>query len=112
MNPLLQSHIGHPPLIGASKCFFSVPYSCSTLHLSRQFIPSLYHWGVRRIGNTGNHGKVGVKRKWWVLAYPPYSPQGNGKQSPRVEPFKQGDRPPDVEENPRSWYRQRLGGQA
>ena len=33
----------------------------------------------------GNHGKVGVKRKCWVLAQPPYSLQGNGKHSPRLE---------------------------
>ena len=26
--------------------------------------------------------------------------------------WKQGDRPPDAEENPGSWYRQKLGGQA
>ena len=37
----------------------------------------LYRWGIRRRGKTGNHGKVEVKRKWWVLAHPPYSPQGN-----------------------------------
>ena len=30
----------------------------------------------------------------------PYSLQGNGRQSPRVEPFKQGDRPLEAEENP------------
>ena len=40
-----------------------------------------------------------MKRKWWVLAQPPYSPQGNRRHSPRVEPFKQGNRPPDVEGN-------------
>ena len=49
--------------------------------------------------------------KWWVLAQPPYSPKGSGRHSPRVEPFNQGDRPPDAE-NPWSQYRQRLGGQA
>ena len=68
--------------------------------------------GVRRRGKTGIHGKVGVKRKWWVLAELPYSPQGNGMQSPRVEPFNQEDRPPYTEENPENQYSQRLGGQA
>ena len=29
-----------------------------------------------------------------------------------MEPFKQGDRPPNAKENPGSPYRQRLGGQA
>ena len=28
------------------------------------------------------HGKVEVKRKWWVLAQPPYSSHGSGRQSP------------------------------
>ena len=55
-------------------------------------------------------GGEGVKRKWWVSAQPPYSSQKNGRQSPRVEPVKQGDRPPDAEENPGSRYRQMLGG--
>ena len=45
---------------------------------------------VRRRGKTGNHEKVGVKRKWWVLSQPPYSYQGNGRQSPRVKPWNQG----------------------
>ena len=36
----------------------------------------------------------------WVLDQPPYSSQGNGRQSP------------DEEENPRSRYRQMLEGQA
>ena len=35
--------------------------------------------GVRRKGKTGKHGKVEVKREWWVLSQPPYSPQGNGR---------------------------------
>ena len=61
---------------------------------------------------TGNHGKVGVKRKGWVLSQPPYSSEGNRRQSPRVEQFNQGDRAPDAEENAGSWNRQRLGGQA
>ena len=34
----------------------------------------------------GKHRKVGVKRKCRVLAQPPYSPQGNGRQSPMAEP--------------------------
>ena len=41
-----------------------------------------------------------------------YSSQGNGRQSPRAEPFNQGYRLPDAEENPGSGYRQRLGGEA
>ena len=36
-------------------------------------------------GKTGRHGKEG-ERKWWILTQLPYSPQGNGRQSPRVEP--------------------------
>ena len=48
---------------------------------------------------------------WWILAQSPYSPQGNWRQSHRVEPWKQGVRPPDVKENPGSQYCQRLGGQ-
>ena len=31
------------------------------------------------------HRKVEVMRKWWVLAHPPYSRQGNGRQLPKVE---------------------------
>ena len=54
---------------------------------SRQHPNVLYREGVRRRGRTGNHGKVGVKRKWWALAHPPYSPQENGRQTPRVEPL-------------------------
>ena len=50
--------------------------------------------GVRRRGKIGNHGKVGVKRKWWVLPQLYYFPKGNGRQSCRVEP---GGRPPDTE---------------
>ena len=65
--------------------------------------------GFRR-GKTGKYGEVGVKRNWWVLVQPPYFLQGNGKQSPRVELWNKGDRPPDIEENPGSHYRQMLGG--
>ena len=46
----------------------------------------LYRWGVRARGKTSKHGKVCVKRKRWVLAQLPYSPQGNGSESPKVEP--------------------------
>ena len=35
---------------------------------------------------TGKHGKVEMERNWWVLVQSPYSLQGNGRQSPRVEP--------------------------
>ena len=66
-----------------------------------QHLKTLYRWGVRR-GTTGKYGKIGVKRKWWVLAGSPYSLQGNGRKSPRVESCNQEDRPPDVEENPGS----------
>ena len=65
--------------------------------------------GVRRRGKTGKNGKIGVKRKWWVIAQPPYSSQGNGRQSPG---WNQGDRTPDTEENPGSHYRQKMGVQA
>ena len=63
--------------------------------------------GVRRRENRGKRGKAGVKRKWWVLAQSPYSPQGQGRrQSPRVEPWIQGDRQPDAEEKwKREWGR-------
>ena len=54
--------------------------------LSRQNSKVQYHWVVRRRGQTRKHGKVEVTRKWWVLAHPPYSPEGNGRESPRVEP--------------------------
>ena len=37
---------------------------------------------------------------WWVLAHLPYSPQGNERQSLRVELWNQRDRSPDAEENP------------
>ena len=76
---------------------------------SRQHSKVLYRWEVRRRGKIGKHGKVIVKRKRRVLAQPPYFLQESGRQSPRVEPFSRGvDRPPDVEENPGSWYRQIL----
>ena len=54
---------------------------------NRQQSKVVYRWGVvRKIGKTGNHGKLGVNRKWCVLTQLPYSPQGNGRQSPKVEP--------------------------
>ena len=40
---------------------------------------------VRRRGKTGKHGKVEVNRKWWILAQPPYSPEGNMRHILRVE---------------------------
>ena len=42
--------------------------------------------GVSGEEETQENRKVGVKRKGWILAQLPYSPQGKGKQSPRVEP--------------------------
>ena len=59
----------------------------------------LYRWGVRRRRKTVKHGEVGVKRKCWVLAHPPNSPQGNRRQSLRVETWSLWDRPADAEEN-------------
>ena len=53
-----------------------------------------------------------MKRKWWVLAQPPYSTQENRSQLPRVEPWNQGDTPPVTEENSGTRHRRRLGGQA
>ena len=50
-----------------------------------------------------------MKRKWWVLDHPPYSPSIKREVVTRVE--TDGDRPPEAEENPWSRYRQRLGGQ-
>ena len=44
---------------------------------SRQHSKILYRWGVKRRGKIVKHGKVEVKRKWWVFAQPPYSLQGN-----------------------------------
>ena len=35
---------------------------------SMQHSKVLYRWGVRRKGKMVKHRKVGVKRKWWVLA--------------------------------------------
>ena len=52
---------------------------------STQHSKALHCWGVRRRGEIGKHGKIEVKRKWWGLAQPPYSAQGNGRQLPRVE---------------------------
>ena len=49
----------------------------------------IYRWGVRG-GKTGKNGKLGVQRKWLVFAQPPYSPKGNRRQSPRMEPFNKG----------------------
>ena len=39
---------------------------------------------------TGKHGKGGLKRKWYALAQPPYSPQRIWRQSPTVEPLNSG----------------------
>ena len=79
---------------------------------SEQHSKVLYRWGGRRRRKRRKHGKVRAKIKWWVLAQPHYSPQGNGRLLPRGEPKNQGDRPHDAEENPGSRYRQRLGAQA
>ena len=37
--------------------------------------------GDRRREKVEKQGKAEVKKKWLVLAKPPYSPQRNGKQS-------------------------------
>ena len=71
---------------------------------SRQNSKVLYPLVVRRRGKTGKHGKVGVKR-WWVLVQTPYSLHENGRQSPRVESWNQGDKPPDAEETQEAPYR-------
>ena len=63
------------------------------------------HWFSLISFQTGKHGKVGAERKWWVLTQSRYSPQGNGRQSPWVEPWNQGDTPPNAEENPGSRFR-------
>ena len=65
--------------------------------------------GVRRKGKAGKHGEVGVKRKCWVLVESPYSPQGTGRQLPRVEPGGETTR---CGGEPGCRYHQRLGGQA
>ena len=49
---------------------------------SRQHSKILYHWEVRRRGKTGKHRKVGVKRKWWVLAQPPIPHKETGGSYP------------------------------
>ena len=54
----------------------------------------------RRRGNKEKHGKIEVKKKLWISAQPPYSSQGNGRQSPGWKPT--GDKPPDAEDNPGS----------
>ena len=53
---------------------------------SRKPSKVLYRSRVRRRGKTGKYRKLGVKRKWWVSAQSPYSPQVTGRQLPRVEP--------------------------
>ena len=75
---------------------------------NKQHLQVLYLWGIRR-RKTGKHIKLGEKRKWLVLAQPPYSPKGNGRQTSR---WNQGHKPPYVEENPGCQYHQNLGGQA
>ena len=45
-----------------------------------------YIAGGQEKRKTGKHRKVGVKIKWWVLAQFLYSPRGNGRQPPRVDP--------------------------
>ena len=37
-----------------------------------------------------------MKRKWWVFARPPYSPQGNGRHLPRIEPRGEEIRGADI----------------
>ena len=51
--------------------------------INRQHSKVLNRLRVRKRGKKGNHGKVGVKRKWWVLAQPPYSPQEYGSHLTR-----------------------------
>ena len=47
----------------------------------------LYRWGWgQEKRKDGKYGKVEVKRKWLVLAQPPYSPQGNERQLPGWKP--------------------------
>ena len=59
---------------------------------------------------TENHGKIEVKRKWWVLARTPYFPKGSEKQSSGWKP--KGERPPYVVDKQMIRHRQRLGEQA
>ena len=49
---------------------------------SRQHSRSYIAEEEGRKGKTGKHGILEVKRKWWVSAQPPYSRQGNRRQSP------------------------------
>ena len=51
-----------------------------------------------RAEEQGGRGKRWVRRRQ-------ENTEGNGRQSPRVEPFNHGDRQPDAEENPGSLYR-------
>ena len=62
--------------------------------------------GVRRRGKTGRYGKVGVKRKRWILAIPSKETRGSHPG------WNHGNRPPEVEENPGSMYCQMLRRQA
>ena len=61
-------------------------------------------------GKAEKHEKVEVKRKWLAFSQPPYTPQGIGRKSPGQK--LKADRLPYAEENPGSWYLQRLGEQA
>ena len=55
--------------------------SCKTIQNRNRRLTVGHHENI-----AGGSGKVGVKRKWWGSAQPPYSPQGNGRQPPRVKP--------------------------
>ena len=63
---------------------------------SRHQSKVLYRSDVRRRRKTGKYRIVRVKE--------------TGMQSPRMETWNQGDRPPDAEENPGTRYLQRLEG--
>ena len=88
-------------------------YINKILYMYRYILLKSYPKGTISLGvQKRKDRRVGMKRKWWVLAQPPYSLQGNGRQSPKVEPFKHEDRPLYAEENPGSRCRQRLGRKA
>ena len=65
---------------GWELCFWRMREWSWHIIIIRQHSKVLYRWRVRRRGKSGKHTKVGVKRKWWVVALPPHSPQGNGRQ--------------------------------
>ena len=68
---------------------------------SRQHSNQWYYM-AGRVRRRGKQGKVGVKRKWWVLLSFPNPKKEIGGSHPG---WNQGDRPPNVKGNPGRLYR-------